>query len=61
VDGKGAGEEMSNQPDVNLALDLAMMIRRLVARLQKHEPESLMCKQAILLLEKHGIKSWPLR
>ena len=42
-------------------IDLALMIRRLVARLTKHEPDSQMCKQAIDLLERKGIKSWPLR
>lgn len=42
-------------------VDLALMIRRLVHRLQKHEPKSEMCKQALLLLDKKGIKSWPLR
>jgi hypothetical protein len=42
-------------------LDFALMIRRLVARVQKYEPDAEMCKQALLLLERKGIKSSPLR
>ena len=42
-------------------LDFAMMIRRLVARVHKYEPDSKMCKQALDLLERNGIKSSPLR
>jgi len=41
-------------------IDFALMIRRLVAQVQKYEPESEMCRQAVALLEKHGIKSSPL-
>ena len=51
---------MENWTEVD-TIDLTLMILRLVYRLQKHEPESEMCKQALLLLEKKGIKSWPLR
>lgn len=48
-------------PEDAKTLDFAMMIRRLVARVQKYEPDSKMCEQAMKLLEKHGIKSSVLR
>jgi hypothetical protein len=42
-------------------IDLAMMIRRLHAKLKKHAPDDPILSQALDLLEKQGIKSSPLR
>ena len=57
--------ERFSQPELSAedvrVLDFAMMIRRLVDRLQKFDPDSRLPTQALALLEKYGIKSSPLR